>query len=176
MDTDERKEEETELNGENPDEVPEEDSEYEDSGWDFEDRETERIKKENKEFLRMFKNDLTAKGLSENTIRQHLANVNFYINRFLLWDDFLEMEEGCWMLEEFLGNFFIRRCLWSTPKTIKTTAASIKKFYKCMLDHEKISEGSYKFLCSDIKDSMADWQGICAVYNDPHLPNPFWDF
>ncbi len=37
-------------------------------------------------------------------------------------------------INDFLGEFFIRKCMWSTPGTIKRTAASIKKFYKFMPD------------------------------------------
>ena len=50
------------------------------------------------------------------------------------------MEEGISMLDEYLGNFFIRKCMWSTPANIKTNATSIKKFYKCMLEHGKIEK------------------------------------
>ena len=30
------------------------------------------------------------------------------------------------MLGDFLGDYFIRKCMWSTPSTVKTTAASIR--------------------------------------------------
>jgi hypothetical protein len=86
------------------------------------------------------------------------------------------MEEGISMLDEYLGNFFIRKCMWSPPANIKTNAASIKKFYKCMLDHEKIEKEDYEILCSCIKDSMEIWQYDCTVYNDPDSPNPFFPF
>ena len=50
------------------------------------------------------------------------------------------MEEGVTMLGDFLGDFFIRKCMWSTPATVKTTATSLKKFYKCMAEHGKIEK------------------------------------
>ena len=55
--------------------------------------------------------------------------------------------------------------MWSTPGTIKSTAASIKKFYKCMLEHGKIEKADYEFLCREIKEGMPIWQEDCAVYN-----------
>ena len=79
-------------------------------------------------------------------------------------------------IDEFLGEFFIRKCMWSTPATIKSTAASIKKFYKCMLDHGKIEKGDYKFFCETVKVGMEDWQALCAQYNDPEEENPFGFF
>ena len=83
------------------------------------------------------------------------------------------MKDGLWAIDEYLGEFFIRRCMWSTPATIKSTAASIKKFYKSMADHEEIDQADYKELCEEIRDSMEVWQELCASYNDPDEINPF---
>lgn len=40
------------------------------------------------------------------------------------------MENGCKdeYLSDFFGYFFIRKCMWSTPDTVKSTIASLKKF------------------------------------------------
>ena len=67
---------------------------------------------------------------------------------------------------DFFGYFSIRKCMWSTPSTIKTTAASIKKFYKCMADHGEISKDKYKDLCTLFKEEMPDWQEECRRFND----------
>ena len=83
------------------------------------------------------------------------------------------MNEGVGMTDMFLGDFFIRKCMWSTPSTIESTAVSIKKFYKCMMDHGKIEKRDYDFLCSEIKENMERWQEDCALFNDPDEPNPF---
>lgn len=83
------------------------------------------------------------------------------------------MEDGVWKIDDFLGFFFIRKCMWSTPGTIKSTAASIKKFYKSMLNHGKIDKEDYDHLCFQIKKGMVQWQTDCALYNDPDEPNPF---
>ena len=61
----------------------------------------------------------------------------------------------------------IRKCMWSTPATVKTTATSLKKFYKCMAEHGKIEKKDYDYVCHDIKESMAYWQECCAEYNNP---------
>ena len=46
--------------------------------------------------------------------------------------------------------------MWSTPGNIKTTAASIKKFYKSMFEHGYIEKADYNFLCSEIKENMVE--------------------
>ena len=143
--------------------------------FDYEkyEQECEKIRKENNKLLDLFEKDLTLAGLSQKTIRSHISNVDFYINDYLLREDARPMEDGVGMVDDFLGYFFIRKCMWSTPSTIKSTAASIKKFYKCMLDHGKIKKKEYDYLCSVIKEGMEQWQTDCAMYNDPDADNPF---
>lgn len=133
--------------------------------------ECEKIRDANEELLELFEKDLA--GLSEKTIRRHIGNVDFYINEYLLYDDVRTFEEGVTMIDDFLGYFFIRKCMWSTPASIRSTATSIKKFYKCMMDHEKISKEDYEYLCNEIKFGMPDWQADCEQYNDPSAENPF---
>lgn len=139
-------------------------------------KECKKIKERNYLLLDLFKDDLIQSGLKDKTISRHLSNVEFYINEFLLYMDAYPMEEGLNMLGDYLGNFYIRKCLWSTPGNIKSTATSIKKFYKSMVDHGKVDKEDYYDLCSLINDSMDIWQMDCAIYNDPESPNPFFPF
>lgn len=90
----------------------------------------EEIRKQNDELLNIFVDDL--KGLSPKTINNLLRNVNFYINDYLLNDDILTFDQGIEVIDNYFGYFFIRKCMWSTPSTIKSTAVSLKKFYKSM--------------------------------------------
>lgn len=136
----------------------------------------ENIRKTNSHLLNLFFDYLKKSGISNKTIDRHLSNVDFYINDFLLRTDAYSMEHGVSMIDDFLGDFFIRKCMWSTPGNIKTTATSIKKFYKCMLEYEKISKTDYDYLCAKIKNSMPIWQERCAIYNDADAPNPFFYF
>ena len=121
----------------------------------------------NDEYLDKFEKDLMESGLSQKTIRKHLNNVIFYINEYLLREEPLEMETGCgYKIDMFLGYYFIHKCMWSTPGTIKTTAASIKKFYKSMNEHGYISKDKYKYLCDIIKENIETWQADCEVFNN----------
>ncbi|MBQ6528017.1 MAG: hypothetical protein IJI38_05795, partial [Clostridia bacterium] len=86
----------------------------------------------------------------------------------------------------YLGYFMIRKIMWSTPSTIKSSAASIKKFYQCMLDNRQFGQlaplteeefrEEYESMLVEIKVCMEDWQADCAQYNDPSQPNPFDPF
>ena len=96
------------------------------------------IQETNDLLLELFEEDLVKFGLKQKTINRHLSNVDFFLNEFLIRIGALPMEEGISMLDEYLGNFFIRKCMWSTPSNKKKNATSIKEFYKGMLEHIKI--------------------------------------
>ena len=132
------------------------------------------IKQENESLLEMFEKDL--EGLKQKTINRHLTNVDFYINTYLLREDAYDFTHGIWDIDDYLGYFFIRKCMWSTPGNIKSTAASIKKFYQCMLKQEMIQKADYEYLCETIKDNMWKWQSDCEMYNDPDAESPFMPF
>ena len=57
----------------------------------------------------------------------------------------------------FLNGWFIEKCMWSSKNSIKTTAASLKKFYKYMVDSGYIKESDYKEEFDYIKDNMDDF-------------------
>lgn len=82
----------------------------------------------------------------------------------------ITMEEGVTTLGDFLGDYFIRKCMWSSPSTVKTTTASLKKFYKSMAKHGKIEKKDYDYVCRDIKESMEYWQESCKSYTNPYFP------
>lgn len=145
--------------------------------YDYEDYEKkcEEIRRENDKLLEIFEQDITG-TLAPQTVSRHVRNAEFYLNNYLLYSEALPMEDGIGEIDNFLGNFFIRKCMWSTPASIKSTAVSIKKFYKCMMVHGKISKDNYAELCETIRDRMEWWQEDCAQFNDPLAVNPFMPF
>lgn len=139
--------------------------------WEEYEKKCDEIREENIQYLEVFAEDI--KGLSRKTIRTHLGNVDFFINEYLPREDVLSMKSGIDYIDSYLGYYFIRKCMWSTPSTIKSTAASIKKFYKSMMEHGFIERKRYDYLCSVIKDNIEFWMEDCAAYNDPDEDNPF---
>jgi hypothetical protein len=133
----------------------------------------EQIQAENERHLEAFEAWLIEKGLSEKTIYNHLGNIEFYLNTYLQREDAIDMKQGCYQLDNYFGYFYIRKCLWSTPNNIKTTAASLKKFYRCMLENGMIESEDYEDLCETIKENMEEWQETCGIYNDPSQESPF---
>lgn len=127
----------------------------------------EAIHKKNDEYLTIFKQDLVAANLKEKTINNHLENVSFYLNYYLLGVEDLEMQAGYDdVIDSFFGHFFIPKATWATPATIKATATSIRKFYKSMLDHGYVEKEHYDELHSIIKSDLSIWQTECKEYNE----------
>ena len=124
------------------------------------------IKGTNKGHLSTFKIWLKAKGLADKTIDNHINNVDFYINHYLNYYDPQEVQAGCYSINGFLGSFFIRKAMWSSCAQIKSTAASIKKFYACMLENGIVEEEAHANLCEDIKDDMDGWLDAMRRYDD----------
>ena len=83
--------------------------------------------------------------------------MDFYINHYLNYYAPHDVKAGCYSIDGFLGNFFIRKALWSSCTQIKSTAASIKKFYACMLEQGIVKKEDYAYLCEDIKEGMEEW-------------------
>jgi hypothetical protein len=136
---------------------------------DFEvyEKECEALREENEVYLEIFQRSLAAAGLSDKTIKKHCENIDFYLNVFLHRYEPCPMPDGCNMVGSFLGDFFIRKCMWSTPTSIKSYAASLKKFYKCMLVEGKIDAEDYEDLVYIIKMDMEDWMDECEDFNSP---------
>lgn len=129
--------------------------------------ECKMIESANKSYLKQFEDYLKASHLKEKTIRRHMDNVAFYLNTYLLSKEPISMSEGAYFMhvDDYFGYFLITKCMWSTPSSIKSTATSIKKFYKCMLQKEYIKKDVYDDLVVTIKESMAEWINECTRFN-----------
>lgn len=132
------------------------------------DYETEltKVENENSKYLNVFEKNLIKQGLSNKTIRNHVSNVEFYINDFLNYYELQHMQQGCYQIDEFLGDWFIRKAMWSSCTNITSTAASIKKFYKTMLEHDYIKQKDYDILCNIIKEKKDRWISNMEKYDE----------
>lgn len=138
---------------------------------DYEDyvKEVSLIFDENKKYLKEFEEWLVKKELSNKTIKNHVSNVDVYINDYLNSFEPTKMNEGCYLLDGYLGDWFIRKCMWSTESSVKSTATSIKKFYECMLESSYIEKEDYDYICDEIKESLNDWVYLVKEYNSDDL-------
>ena len=146
--------------------VPEEEPEEE--RYALFDKEVADILRADDRYLDEFYDYLTKSGLADKTIGRHMLNAQLFVRDWLGAREGMSMEDGPAYIGGFLGDYYIRRCMWSTPANIKTTATSIKKFYKCMTDLGHITSVDYRALVETIKERTGEWQWKCSLYNDPN--------
>lgn len=126
----------------------------------------------NRELLSAFERSLKAKDLSDKTIQRHIFNADLYMNDFLLYRLDQPVASGKESLDEFF-YFYIHKCMWSTPVNVKTTAASIKKFYEFLAEQGIVDKAEYAEIADEIKESVPLWQTSCRDYND-ELEEDIW--
>lgn len=127
-------------------------------------------KERNSQLLEQFTNWLKAKQLTQKTINNHLTNVDFYINEFLLYEDpITKAKEGITSVDMYFGYWFIKKAMWANASSIKSNAASLKKFYSFFLEQGLISAEDLADLKETIKENMSEWQATLSRYDDPDM-------
>jgi site-specific recombinase XerD len=130
-------------------------------------RREKEIQKENEKHLVGFEKWLREKGLSQKTINTHVSNVDFYINNYLCYyPDMYDAKQGIRHINGFLGDWFIRKAMWSSCAHIKTNAAGIKKFYAYLLEENLVEQEDYDDLYWTIKEDMQDWLSAMKRYDN----------
>jgi site-specific recombinase XerD len=128
-----------------------------------------KIRKANECLLNEFEVWLKASGLSVKTINNHLSNIDFYINEFLLYEDAIEAKDGVGAVDMFLGYWFIKKAMWASQSSIKSNATSLKKFYTFMHEKGLIDKEDLSDLKETIKEEMPEWLATLGRYDDPSI-------
>ena len=127
----------------------------------------------NKKLIEEFKGWLKNQNLTAKTINKHLSNIDLFLNDYLPYYEGETMEEGVESVYSFLGDWFIRKCMWSSRTSIKETASSIKKFYKCMNELGYINNDKYEFVAFVIKENMEEFLENLDDYDNGES---IWDY
>ena len=125
-----------------------------------------KIKKTNEGLLTGFEAWLKSFGLAPRTTMQHIANTDFFINEYLLYEDAIEAVEGAACVSMYFGDWFIRKAMWASPSSIKSNAASIKKFYAFMLAKGLVTQQAVDVLAQTIKKDMPSWLAQIKRYDE----------
>ena len=138
----------------------------------------ERIRKSNGKLLEDFAGWLEQSGLASKTINRHTENIDFYINEFLLYEDAEEPQEGVHSVDMFLGYWFVKKAMWASPASIKSNAASLKKFYTFLHERGQVSQEDLDSLKEIIKEEMPEWLATLGRYDDPSIDDmgEVWGF
>ncbi len=123
-------------------------------------------KVQNDKLIREFESWLKSSGLKEKTIKNHCSNIDFFINDYLLYSQELEPQDGINDVSMFLGFWFIKKAMWSSPASVRSNASSLKKFYTFMLEKGLIDKDELDELKETIKVEMPEWlEGSSSYWN-----------
>lgn len=135
-------------------------------------RTCKRIRKGNIKLLYAFDQWLAEKGLAEKTIEQHVRNVEFYINTFLLYSDAVPAKKGTSEVWSFFGDWFIRKALWASPNSMRQIGVSLKRFYTFMHEQGHIDADDLADLKETVKEEMPNWVALLRQYDDVDSTDP----
>jgi len=128
-----------------------------------------KIRKSNEKLLLEFEKWLKLSGLSEKTISNHRSNIDFYINEYLLYEDATEAKDGIHSVSMFLGYWFIKKAMWASQSSIKSNAASLKKFYAFLADNNVVDKEDLDELKQTIREERPEWLATLKRYDDPSI-------
>ncbi len=131
--------------------------------------ECKKIRKANKQLLSKFELSLKSSGLSKNTTNNHVSNIDFYINEYLLYEDAIEARDGVEAVGMFLSYWFIKKAMWASQSSIKGNATSLKKFYSFLYEKGLIEKDDLDDLKETIKEGMPEWLATLDRYDDPSV-------
>ena len=125
----------------------------------IEDLPQKSILQQNSSYLHLFKLDLH--GLAPKTIKRHLQNVDFFLNTYLLFDEAnpLSMQDGVNAIDDFLG-YFLEEKTYFTDSTKRSFVTSLRKFYKSMAKHGKITPEQYEDVVESLQDGGAEYKAL----------------
>lgn len=128
----------------------------------------ERIEKTNAKYLEGFYEYLTQeKNLSEKSASKHVHSIRFYGNDYVLNYEGKTLDNALYAIDGFLGSWFIRKCMWSSPAAIQQNITSFKKFYRWMMENGHIDPAHHSAFLVEIKEGKDEWLERCRKYNDP---------
>lgn len=125
-----------------------------DYGVEDYDKEFKKVEENNKKLLSIFENSL--KGLSEKTVNLHLSNASLFLDEYFYREGLENPQEGASYIDSFF-DFFVRKCLWSSPNTVKQLASSMKKFYKCMYENGIVDSEALSDVLTQISWGLEEW-------------------
>lgn len=129
----------------------------EDKEFELWEKTVEEIIAENNILLKEFELWLETKKLSPKTLKKHVNNIDFFVNNYLVHYEPIKAEDGAVEIGGFLGDYFIRKALWSTKNSIIEYISSFRKFYTFMVEVNKTSEDDLIDMKEIIKEEREDW-------------------
>lgn len=90
--------------------------------------ERQTIREDNKLLLRDFETLLKSSGLSKKVLGNHLLNIDFYLNEYLIYEEATEAKDGVDAVDMFLGYWFIKNPCGQARQASKAMQRASRSF------------------------------------------------
>ncbi|MBQ8708320.1 MAG: hypothetical protein IJ523_09565 [Succinivibrionaceae bacterium] len=139
------------------------------------DENTEKRRTEYNRIIKLYIQSMEQDGLAKLTISRHCECLDLFLNEYLAYEHEITVQDAVQYASEYFGYTFIRDFAQSAD-SIKTHAASIKRFYKWLLGQGLVTKEGYAGFCRDIGDSnIRKWKKDFEQYYDLTKPDPFME-
>jgi site-specific recombinase XerD len=116
------------------------------------------ISKKNILLIEQFKEYLVRTGLSESTINNHIGNIEFFSEYLTYYDPpTILTNADSSDINGFLGDWFVRKAMWSSPSSVRSNISTFKKLFKWFVIEGQYSNENYKDILDTIKTEKDCW-------------------
>ncbi len=124
-------------------------------------------KKHNDAIIKEFEQSMKTSGLVKKTIRNHIQNVDLFVNDYMLIEE-IEFENWHDEIDEFF-EWAIRKNVVISQSSLRQFVSSIRKFYKFLFDTRKIDIKTSKKVNSVLREGVTDWSISVQQFEDELL-------
>ncbi len=121
---------------------------------------------ENEILIKLFDRYLTGQSLAPKTIKKHCENIDFFLNTYSIREEILKPEQAISLIDDYFDYFMPRKTQFGSVNDTKNQITSLKKFYKFLLELNRIKKSDYAEMLEMIKAYKDSW---FAVYDDENI-------
>src|SRR5690606_11623423 len=119
---------------------------------------------------------LIEKKVGKKVASEHIDRLEFFANVFLIDYQDESLAEGYDEVSGFLGDWFIRKVMWSDEASLAANIETFRMFYDYLRSSGQIDATRHAELRALIDNSEGDWFRYLRRYNDPSIkPEDVWD-
>jgi hypothetical protein len=127
-----------------------------------------RLTKANEEHLAHLTNDLILKKkMGKKKAHEHADRLRFFGNDYLLNYVKEDLVEGVSSFPSFVGDWFIRKCMWSDARAVKANVESFRLWLRFLGEEKKLLQKDLIELHKGLEQNLETWCLRARCYVDP---------